>query len=59
MSHADYRATLRLLNSALALVKQGHASRPAVLRRRLGVLSLQLELLRARLRQPATQLDRN
>jgi hypothetical protein len=58
MSHADCCATLELLDSALALVQKSQAARSA-LRRRIRRLSLQLELLRVRLRQPATRLDRN
>lgn len=59
MSHSDYSAALRLLDSALALVTKGYATRPATLRRRIRTLSLQLELLRARMRQPVSRLERN
>jgi hypothetical protein len=60
MSPTDYHDALRLLNTALAVVEQRHISgRPAGLRRRLRGISLQLDLLRARLRQPPAHLQRN
>jgi hypothetical protein len=59
MNDADYRDALRLLNSTLALVEKHRAAQPAALRRRIRNLSLRLDLLRARLRQPAANVERN
>jgi hypothetical protein len=59
MTPADYLDALRLLNSSLALVEKQQARSPAALRRRIRRLSLQMDLLRARLRQPPTYLQRN
>jgi hypothetical protein len=59
MSHTEFRAALRLLDSTLALVTKGETARPATLQRRIRALSLQLELMRARMRQPITPLGRN
>jgi len=59
MSLTDYRDAMRLLNSALAAVEKRHVKCPASLRRQLRRLSIELALLRARLRQPATTLQRN
>ena len=59
MSHADFRDTLQLLNTTLALVEQGQAVRPFTLQRRIRKLSLHLDLLRVRLQQPPTRQQRN
>lgn len=58
MTEAEYRHTLRLLTTALVLFEQ-RRDRPALLRRRLRALTLELELLRAQLRQPRASLRRN
>jgi hypothetical protein len=59
MSHTDYRDALRLLNTALDVVEKRYAAHPGRLRRRLRTISLELDLLRARLRQPSVSLQRN
>ena len=59
MSPTDYRDALRLLNTALDVVEKRYAARPAGLRRRLRTLSLELDLLRTRMRQPSARLQRN
>lgn len=59
MTPTDYRDALRLLNSALAAVEQRPAKCPVKLHRRLRRLSIELALLRVRLRQPAIALRRN
>ena len=59
MSPTDYRDALRLLNSALAVVEKRQTKYHTNLHRRLRRLSIELALLRARLRQPATSLMRN
>jgi hypothetical protein len=59
MSTTDYRDALRLLNTALDVVEKRHVGRPQRLRRRLRAISLELDLLRARLHQPPVSLRRN
>jgi hypothetical protein len=59
MRDTDYRNALRVLHTTLALIRKYQASQPAALRRRVRHLSLRIDLLRARLRQPSTSLERN
>ena len=59
MSYAEYRDALRLLNTTLAFVEKHRSARPAALERRIRRLSLRLDLLRVRLQQPSTRLQRN
>lgn len=59
MSQTDYRDALRLLNEALAIVERRDALQPDHVRRRIRRLSLELDLLRVRLRQPAAYTRRN
>lgn len=58
MTLTDYRHALRLLESAIALIESRQAHRRQV-RRRLQRLSIEADLLRARLGQPAPSLQRN
>lgn len=59
MRLTDYRDALQLLNSALTAVEKRHVMPPAGLRRKLRRLSIELALLRARLKQPAPASMRN
>ena len=59
MNETDYRDALRLLNSALDVVGRRDAQRTSRLRQRIRALSLQVDLLRARLQQPPAQMQRN
>lgn len=59
MTETDYRDALRLLDSALQAVGQQDSARTSRLRRRIRALSLQVDLLRARLLQPPARLQRN
>jgi len=59
MTDTDYRDALRLLDSALHAVGQQDSARTTRLRRRIRALSLQVDLLRARLLQPPARLQRN
>ncbi|WP_414660839.1 hypothetical protein [Horticoccus sp. 23ND18S-11] len=59
MTDTDYRDALRLLDSALQAVGQQDSARTMRLRRRIRALSLQVDLLRARLLQPSARLQRN
>jgi hypothetical protein len=58
MTETDYRHALILLDTALTLFER-RRDRPEILRRRLRALSLELDLLRAGLRQSRVSLRRN
>jgi hypothetical protein len=58
MRTADYRDALRLVAAAIALIERRRVYRDG-LRRRLRRLSLEADLLRARLRQAPVCLQRN
>ena len=59
MSEAEYREAIRLLDRALDVVNKRDGSRTARLRKRIRALSLEVDLLRARLVQPPARLQRN
>ena len=58
MTLTDYREALRLLESAIALIESKQARR-CQLGRQLRRLSLEADLLRARLRQVSARTQRN
>lgn len=57
MTEREYRQALELLNQALALFER--TDRPQDIRRRLSALSLELDLLRAGIRQVPAESARN
>ena len=57
MTEQEYRHALHLLNTALALFER--SDRPASIRRQLRALSLELDLLRAGIRQVPARTARN
>lgn len=57
MTEREYRQALELLNQALALFER--TDRPRDIRRRLSALSLELDLLRAGIRQVPAHSSRN
>lgn len=59
MTPTDFRETLRLLDTALALVSRHNLDRREWLRRKLRRLGREFDLLRARLGQPPASLQRN
>jgi hypothetical protein len=59
MTPVDFRDALNLLDSALALIDRRDHSDPDAVRRRLRSIARELDLLRARLGQPAAELQRN
>jgi hypothetical protein len=59
MTPSDFRDVLRLLDSALSLFERRWSEHPASLQRELRAVSLELDLLRIRLGQPAVALRRN
>ena len=52
MTDADFRDTLRLLDTALALLRPRRTLPTADMRRRFRLLSVEFDLLRLRLGQP-------
>lgn len=59
MTATDYRDTLRLLDTALALFSQHQDRQPRRLRRELRQLNREFDLLRARLGQAPAASQRN
>jgi hypothetical protein len=59
MSYAHYRETLRLLDSAMALLRRTRKGDRQHIQRELRSLSRQLDLLRVRFGQPPAYLQRN
>ena len=59
MTPENFRDALHLLDSTLALFESRHDTDPFELRRQLRSLSLEMDLLRVRLGQPAAAWERN
>jgi hypothetical protein len=59
MTHADFRDTLHLLDSAIALLHPGRTADPEAIRRQLRTLSLEFDLLRERLGRTTADVQRN
>jgi hypothetical protein len=59
MSPADFREVIRLLDSAVSLFERSRHQEPARLRRHVRALTLEFDLLRVRLAQPAGPQGRN
>lgn len=59
MRPTDYDETLRLLNTALALIESRHLEEQEHLLERLNRLALKVDLLRAQMRQAPAHQQRN
>lgn len=59
MTDAEYRDALQLLDSATTLLERLHTTPPCELTRELRRLSVEFDLLKLRIGQPNTNLQRN
>lgn len=59
MTDANLRDALKLLDTAVSLLRRDRTKTPEQLRRELRILSLEFDLLRLRLGQPAAHEARN